>query len=104
MAAQTFTLVNNGAVTLTVTGIDFLTPAQVRHSANLSNFTGGPLAFTVTNFLTNTTIATGGSKTFSVDHTNNTSTAGTYNGTIVVTASNGTTSTTATITTSFVIT
>lgn len=103
MAAQTFTLVNNGAVTLTVTGIQFNTPTQVRHSANLSSFTGGSTAFTTTNFLTNTTIATGGSKNFSVDHTNNTGTAGTYNGTIIITASNGTTSTTATITTSFVV-
>jgi len=104
VAAQTFTLVNNGAVTLTVTGITFNDPAQVRHSANLSNFTGGTTAFTTTNFLTNTTIATGASKTFSVDYTNSTSTTATVHGTIVVTAFNGTTSTTATITTNFVIT
>lgn len=101
MAAQTFTLVNNGAVTLTVTQFQFNSPPQVTHSANLSGFTGGATAFTTTNFLTNTTIATGASKTFSVDHFNNTTTAGTYNGTIIVYANNGTTSTTATITTNF---
>lgn len=104
MAAQTFTLVNNGAVTITVTGIQFNTPSQVVHTANLSNFTGGGTAYTGTSFVTNTTIATGASKTFNVDHYRSTTTAGTYNGTIVVSAYNGTTSTTATITTNFVVT
>lgn len=103
MAAQTFTLYNNGAVSLTVTGIQFNTPSQVTHAANLSNFNGGTTAFTGTTFATTTIIATGGTKTLTVDHYRTTSTAGTYGGTIVVTAFNGTTSTTATITTSFVV-
>lgn len=103
MAAQTFTLVNNGAVTITVNSIQFNTPAAVTHSANLSSFTGGATAYTGTTFITNTTIATGASKQFSVDHFRSTTTAGTYNGTIIVYANNGTTSTTATITTNFVV-
>lgn len=102
MAAQTFTLVNNGAITFTVNSIQFYNTTSVRHSANLSNFTGGSTAYTATSFVTNTTIATGASKSFSVDYTTySTATTGTFVGSIVIAASNGSTSTTATITTNF---
>ncbi len=68
MTVQTFTLLNNGNVDLTVTGIEFNTPAGVIHSANLTNFSGGTASFETNSFATSTPISSGTYKVFTLDY------------------------------------
>lgn len=67
MASKSFTLLNNGNTTLTVTGVSFSTPVGIRHRADLTNF-GGSSDFTGTNLVCSRSMAAGSSLTFSVDH------------------------------------
>lgn len=68
MTVQTFTLLNNGTVDLTVTGIEFNTPSGVIHSANLTNFSGGTASFETNSFATTTSISSGTYKVFTLDY------------------------------------
>ena len=68
MAAQTFTVLNNGNVDLYITSIAFNTPSGIRHTANLTNFVGGTSNFTSSVYSGVTPLSTGSSITFTVDH------------------------------------
>jgi hypothetical protein len=100
MAEQTFTVRNNTGAAFNITGIQFNTPAGVRHVADLRNFTGGSDGFTGSLYTGITTLQPGQLRTFAVDHFYVSGGVGTRNGTIVVTASGGRT---ATINTSIVV-
>ena len=93
MAAQTFTVVNNGTVSVNITGITFNTPTGIQHRANLANFSGGSTLFTGASFTTTTPLGVGASKTFTVDHVYVSGATGTKSGTIVINASGGASST-----------
>lgn len=83
MTAKTFTVINNGNVSLTVTGISFNTPAGIRHRADLSNF-GGSSNFTGANFSGSSVLGAGASKTFTVDHEYESGPSDVRNGSIVI--------------------
>lgn len=68
MTVQTFTLLNNGNVDLTVTGMEFNTPSGVIHSANLTNFIGGTASYETNSFVTSTVISSGTYKVFTLDY------------------------------------
>jgi hypothetical protein len=84
MAAQTFTVTNNGNITTSIVKITFNTPFGIQHTADLSNF-GGPMDFTGTVFTANIPLTVTQSKTFSVDHSYVSGIDGNRYGTIVVT-------------------
>lgn len=89
MAAQTITLANNGTSTFTITNISFNTPLGLSHSANLSNFSGGTSNYTGTSFATVSTMTSGTTLSFTLDHSYVSTTTGVKLGSVVVSASGG---------------
>lgn len=68
MTIKRLNISNNGTATFTVTNIAFNTPSGLRHTANLSRFSGGNSSFTGTSFVTYTTMTAGTVIFFTVDH------------------------------------
>jgi len=67
MAAQLFTVLNNGSTNYNIISIVFNTPAGIQHVADLTNF-GGSASFTGATFSGSNALNIGQSKTFTVDH------------------------------------
>lgn len=92
MAAQTFTVRNNGQQSFELTGIQFNTPTGISHVANLANlFTGASQTFTGNVYAGSTTLAPGATRSFSVDHfyVSGAASSAPRTGSIIVTASGG---------------
>jgi hypothetical protein len=85
----TFTVTNNGSLAVNIVGIAFNKPAGVGHSANMGNFGGGS-SNSNSIFSTNTIIAPGASRTFTVTYSKSAGAAiGFQSGTIVITTAQG---------------
>ena len=85
----TFTVTNNGPVSVNVVGIAFNKPAGVGHIANMGNF-GGSSSNSNSSFSTNTIIDPSTSKTFIVTYSKSSGAAiGIQSGNIVITTAQG---------------
>ncbi len=84
MAAQTFTVLNNGNTGYNITGINFSTPAGTSHRADLRNFTGGVENYTASSYSGTTSLPAGQSKTFTVDYLYVSGPDGTRSGSITI--------------------
>lgn len=88
MAAQLFTVLNNGSTNYNITSIVFNTPAGIQHTADLTNF-GGSSSFTGATFTGSSALNIGQSKTFTVDHEYVSGPENTRTGTIVINTDGG---------------